>query len=98
MYLFWITLSHRGYKCLSSKGKIVISTDVFNEYNFPYASTIKSPYSPSSSQSTHSLEQFLVFTILLTFPHTLLQVVLLHFLLPSLFRLLVLAQPLLFHM
>lgn len=41
------SLNHKGYKCLDSPGKIVISRDVlFDEYTFPFAqkATILSPY------------------------------------------------------
>ena len=48
------SLSHKGYKCLSSFGRIYISKDVlFNELRFPYANLF-----PSSSNSTKNLDSY----------------------------------------
>lgn len=46
--------THKGYKCLSPSGKLIISKDVlFNEYKFPYPSLFSSTStsSPCSSSS-----------------------------------------------
>ena len=46
--------SHKGYKCLSSSGRVYISKDVlFNELRFPYSELF-----PSSSSSTKSLDSY----------------------------------------
>ena len=59
---FWSTkctflgysLNHKGYKCLDSNGKIIISQDViFNESSFPFAHKIQSSLSNSISPSFH---------------------------------------------
>ena len=48
------SLNHKGYKCLNSNGKIIISQDViFNESSFPFAHNIQSSLSNSVSPSFH---------------------------------------------
>ena len=48
------SLSHKGYKCLSSSDRIYISKDVsFNELRFPYTDLF-----PSSSNSTKNLDSY----------------------------------------
>src|ERR1044072_9386310 len=43
---------HKGYKCLTQEGKIVISKDVvFNEMSFPYTMLFLSLPAPASSSS-----------------------------------------------
>ena len=47
-------MSHKGYKCLSSFGRIYISKDVlFNELRFPYIDLF-----PSSSNPTKNLDSY----------------------------------------
>ncbi|XP_019430753.1 PREDICTED: uncharacterized protein LOC109338075 [Lupinus angustifolius] len=54
------SLSHKGYKCLTSDGKIVISKDVvFNEHRFPYATPFHS--SSSTPTTTTSPDHILIF-------------------------------------
>ena len=54
--LLGYSLSHKGYKCLSSSGRIYISKDVFfNELRFPYTDLF-----PSSSNSTKKFDSYFI--------------------------------------
>ncbi|XP_019420673.1 PREDICTED: uncharacterized protein LOC109330855 [Lupinus angustifolius] len=53
--------THKGYKCLTKEGKMIVFKDVvFNEYSFPYASISKSVSLTSTPNIDHSLSLVLI--------------------------------------
>lgn len=56
MYFSWLSLNHKGYKCLEPNGKIIVSRNViFDELSFPFAKNTIGNTSQSSDNANASV-------------------------------------------